>query len=671
VVVATGVSLAAQGLYQYTIDFPVQQAQAADPEAFRAMWAERTGEQFEADSLAFQRALERYQADNVYSSFGHPNSFAGYLALLFPAAVGYALVAWRQRSWSGQPWAATFAAVLMGGVLWLTHSRGAILGTLLVGGIALAVCWRHLRPEAPFLRPRYLVGAVVLVATLVVLFLVIPSGLRDTALDKARASLGKRLDYWTATWAMVRDHAWLGVGPGNFDRFYPRYMVPTADEQIRDPHNFVLELWATCGVLALVGVALACGAFFARSWLSLRGPWPPAEPERLAPGPERTNWEFYLGGMAGLLVAFLIAMLREVNAPPGQAPAEAILFTAGVAAGRSLIWFAVFALYDGIRWSGPSRTLALTAGVAALLLNLCVSGGILFPSVAQPLWVVAALALGGPTQAPDWARRLQGRLPDWFWTMLPVPLLAGACVAFFALQFYPVTLAESHRTDARRWQQEWSRLRGQSMEKLDTGERIKLVGKIVLHEQAITQAFQQAREADPGNAIVWQESARWGVEEAERVPERIQGAEATRRKRKLGDTALEYAETTVKLDPESSKPRYAEFNARLRLAKLYHEYPQDRDDEVAAAGRALEAISRIDPAREAGLRWELADSLFGLSRDARQRNDPEAAERLARAAREEAKRARELDDRAPGPLFKLSKRQREQVDRWLEEAEAN
>ena len=68
---------------------------------------------------------------------------------------------------------------------------------------------------------------------------------------------------------------------------------------------------------------------------------------------------------------------------------------------RSVVWFAVFALLEGTSWRGPSRTVAISAGLAALLLNLCVSGGIAWPSVAQPLWLLAALAVGGVVPGVD------------------------------------------------------------------------------------------------------------------------------------------------------------------------------------------------------------------------------------------------------------------------------
>src|SRR5207244_831743 len=81
---------------------------------------------------------------NVYGTFAHPNSFAGYLALLLPAAIAWAVVCWRRYGLSGWTIAVVGCALLIGTALWLTHSRGAILASLLVGAVVAVVHWRSL-----------------------------------------------------------------------------------------------------------------------------------------------------------------------------------------------------------------------------------------------------------------------------------------------------------------------------------------------------------------------------------------------------------------------------------------------------------------------------------------------------------------------------------------------
>src|SRR5207237_835365 len=101
-----------------------------------------------------------------------------------------------------------------------------------------------------------------------------------------------------------------------------------------EPRNFLLEVWASYGVLALLGVLGALGVFF---WKVLRpsretppaseGPAPTPAPKNPAadaagspsgagasPAPEEApRWEFYFGGVAGLLLAYLLR--QDIQSP--------------------------------------------------------------------------------------------------------------------------------------------------------------------------------------------------------------------------------------------------------------------------------------------------------------------------------------------------------------------
>src|SRR5205085_3942494 len=77
-----------------------------------------------------------------------------------------------------------------------------------------------------------------------------------------------------------------------------------------------LELWATCGFFGMAALLVALGVFF---WLwvrmpiltqaSLRPDWhPDPQPESDPPIEQRTPWELYLGGMAGLILGFLLTI---------------------------------------------------------------------------------------------------------------------------------------------------------------------------------------------------------------------------------------------------------------------------------------------------------------------------------------------------------------------------
>ena len=80
--------------------------------------------------------------------------------------------------------------------------------------------------------------------------------------------------------ALASPTFWLGVGPGNFAGPYLKYKLPQASEEIVDPHNLFLEVWAAGGFLAFLCLVLALALAF---W-NLVGP-----PGREAPSSPLTS----------------------------------------------------------------------------------------------------------------------------------------------------------------------------------------------------------------------------------------------------------------------------------------------------------------------------------------------------------------------------------------------
>ena len=57
------------------------------------------------------------------------------------------------------------------------------------------------------------------------------------------------------------------INPGDRMAAAQFRQIAEAYETLSDPHNFVLEMWATYGIFALLGLLVALGGFF---WLVLR-----------------------------------------------------------------------------------------------------------------------------------------------------------------------------------------------------------------------------------------------------------------------------------------------------------------------------------------------------------------------------------------------------------------
>ncbi|XXF79491.1 O-antigen ligase family protein [Myxococcaceae bacterium GXIMD 01537] len=136
---------------------------------------------------------------------------------------------------------------------------------------ALAVLWvsRHLPVRERRMAWGTLVLAVLLAAGLTPGPRLEWLGARpyaESLTSLARLDVGGRLDTWRNSLVMVKEHPWLGVGPGGFAPTYPRFhravvrdRAFSASQQIEEPHNEGLRAaieWGLPG-LALGGLLLA------------------------------------------------------------------------------------------------------------------------------------------------------------------------------------------------------------------------------------------------------------------------------------------------------------------------------------------------------------------------------------------------------------------------------
>src|SRR5439155_19198635 len=166
--------LSAFAIYQRTVELPGQHQQLENPQRLVQALA-RGGIHVDEKDPQLELWKKRVQSNAVFATFAHPNSFAGYLALLLPAAIGLTLAT--QRRWkeergtriedrglkseenegsknalspsilhsrysildprsSARIWLLSACALLIGVALWLTNGRGAILASIVaVGGV--------------------------------------------------------------------------------------------------------------------------------------------------------------------------------------------------------------------------------------------------------------------------------------------------------------------------------------------------------------------------------------------------------------------------------------------------------------------------------------------------------------------------------------------------------
>jgi len=390
VMIALAVALAGYGLYQHLWELPETRAKfERDPDV-----AMRDSEiWFEPGSREFELFRARLDTFKPMATFALTNSLAGYLAPWLVVAAGIGLsVGLSRKRW--RSWLAVIACgvpVLV--CLILTSSRSAcgaaVLGLVLVG----LSCRRGKTRPARRLDWR-LPAAVAGVAAILVAAVVVVGASNAKLLSGASKSLGYRVQYWESTLRMIADHPIAGCGPGNFQDTYTRYMLPEASEEIADPHNFLMEVWATAGTPSLLALLAVLGAF---AYALLRGgrlqqssPRESSAPVTTTGPPDATRYVL-AGAACGFLLSVLVGQMSSappsaVEVMPGVWAPVVVLLGLPLAAVTVLLFW---------EWINDGRlTPWLPAiGVVVLLVNLLAAGAMGFPGVAGTFWVLVAMGL--------------------------------------------------------------------------------------------------------------------------------------------------------------------------------------------------------------------------------------------------------------------------------------
>jgi hypothetical protein len=417
VVVALGAGLAGLGCVQHFYTFPKQAAEYRELRVRLDELDQSTGN--ETGVVLANAGLERQALARELEAMGVPddpgtrllweqrlvdsreplglvalaNTFAGLLlvvvflsgGLLLRLAVGQAVPdetgsdvtrdgkAGTHRLGAGAILLAVFLLALV--CLVLTKSRTAYVGALVAAGVGAIATLGGGRVTT---RGWALgMGGCVVGGGLLVGVLGASGGLDRLVLMESAKSLRYRLEYWTGSVRALTESpatTLLGCGPGNFRQHYLAHKLPQSSEEIADPHNMVLDMWANGGLLGLAGLAIL-------GWL-----------------------------MAGGLVRVLPSRGREGanNEPAGETPVDFRVVVGGLVAGVLVTYFvtadervaAVGLAAVGIVlcWSRCPEGIAvpgLAAGLGGLALgvHLLGAGGIGMPAVQWGL-LVCGLLLG-------------------------------------------------------------------------------------------------------------------------------------------------------------------------------------------------------------------------------------------------------------------------------------
>jgi O-Antigen ligase len=327
-----------------------------------------------------------------FGTFGLANTFAGLLVVALVLALALLAELSGTQVSRGRLVGVGTLCGLIAFCLVLTKSRTAYMGLLV--GLAVGLAAR--RGALVSSRKIWWFGGIVVTGLTILAGIAALTGAVDRlVVDESFKSLRYRGEYWVGTWHMLTDDPlrWLtGIGPGSFRSYYLQYKLPQSSEEIADPHNLILDVWANGGLLALGGLFLFLAGGLLPLVCNSRPAVPP--PEALSEAKGRR------------------AAGRKRGDSPGRDPIAwgAILASGGVYALGGAFDERMFPLLFGSIVAGaviiPLRRIDLpgavyAAGFAALAVHLLGAGGIAMPAITQTMFWLAAIGTAG-CRLPAW-----------------------------------------------------------------------------------------------------------------------------------------------------------------------------------------------------------------------------------------------------------------------------
>ena len=324
---------------------------------------------------------------------------------------------------------------------------------------------------------------------------------------------------------MLRDQPLTGAGPGNFRQVYLQYKADESSEEIRDPHNFVLDAWSSSGLIGLAGLLLIISC---TGWRLIKRPLQPDLQEmrgdlRNLATPRVQKLRVAVGG---LLSGFLVHTVWTWFNGSDEWTSEPIRLL--LLGGLSLL------ILRGQPSFRPVDSATGLAAASAMMVNLLAAGGFEMPAVMMTL----LLCLAAGIRCDGRQSYVRGKKRSFLCT---VACLA-ACTLIIRCGLLPVTASKNH---------------------IEIGN--SLLANPLFPARALDQ-FQQARQADPESVTPRQQIAEvLSYRLAEAVS--LRAAETSVKagpsientdNRKLADEVLDACENLISADRRNS------FSYRLR-----------------------------------------------------------------------------------------------------------
>lgn len=560
---------------------------------------------------AEQAFKNRLYSTEPLGTTGHPNSLAGLLVLGLPITL---LLAWNSLIPKGPRVVGmilslvTTAAIVV--TLLLTKSRSAWIAAVVAVGLYLLmsgvsyVVWR---------KYRTVVGVVIALLILAVVGLVLGGILDPQVITQSSQSMQYRWEWWQASMPVIRHHWLLGVGSGNFRGHYLAHKLPFSSEEISDPHNFLIELSATGGLLTLI-------AYLALLFIGIRGAT--RSSHSTVPYPSRGlgidgSW------LVGVVLATIVVAVFDIGLVPLLASFDQ--YPQVIAFPFAAMLLAVIH-GSGIEWNDLSLRKGTVAGVVGLHVHWLAAGGVAFPSLMMALW-----GLLGAASLPSTSKM---RFSFWGHTAFVV-VLAGITLGYAFTLLVPRIERDLAAEKARSIEEDLSR----SQPRNPSAVTPQIWTRLVPLMEQWANACREAAEKVPGDRQGWERLAA-----AEMSRMRLAAQLRSKNEARSYRAAVKAWEQAIALDPRRSE-------THRQLGALYHEAAGSGLDADASKLAVEEYRRAVELYPNSALRrWELGNILS-------EQND--RAEALT-----EFKRALELDQ-TPHLDKRLTDIQRKVAEKYI------
>lgn len=382
-------------------------------------------------------------------------------------------------------------------------------------------------------------------------------------------------------WPLIGDHAAFGVGPGNESRY-----IGGDTRSINSLVNFA----ASIGLIALVAILITSLLALALGW---RGARTVSEAPDEVPLPKRTRWEFYHGGIAGLLLGLILAT--------GDLPAEASdyeLLRLGVVSGiRSLVWFFAFSLLENIPVRANLLMRSLLLGAAGVGLLALLSNSLSTPALAQPFWIAITLALSVSN-----VTRTQP-VPSLPLRWAGVPIAIALLVANLVHVALPGFATSSAIRAARHASIHFAVLHWNTEGKTEADRAVAIRKANDYLYSYMLRPLREAADRDSSNSALMLEMARWGRWHWRYLINRKELQAAKQNALEM----LALGEKAAKIDSRNLGAKLSVYESLLLFTG---ESTTATSAQISSLEKYIGQIAEREPQREVGLRYRVALALL-------------------------------------------------------------